>query len=102
MFNTNNKSCEFSTFLDIVDALILDLHFSDHMKELKIDVLENVEIDINDVMKGREFENLSDEAKEKVIEQLHGKWSDPENEVVNRMGLFKERSPEILKVILES
>jgi hypothetical protein len=102
MTNTNNKSCEFSTFLDIVDALILDLHFSDHMKELKIDVLQNVEIDINDVMKGREFENLSDEAKEKVIEQLHAKWSDPENEVVKRMGLFKERSPEILKVILES
>jgi hypothetical protein len=27
---------------------------------------------------------------------------DPDNELVKRMGMFKERSPEILKVILES
>jgi len=46
------------------------------------------------------FDDLAD--SEKVIEQLHAKWSDPENKVVKRMGMFKEKRPEILKVILES
>jgi len=39
---------------------------------------------------------------EQVIEQLHTKWTDPQNEVVKRMAQFKEKSPEILKPILES
>jgi hypothetical protein len=33
---------------------------------------------------------------------LHQKWTDPNNEVVKRMGMFKEKSPDILKVIMES
>jgi hypothetical protein len=53
-------------------------------------------------MQGRDFENLSDTEKEEVIEQLHQTWSHPDNEVVKRMALFKEKSPEILKPILES
>lgn len=72
------------------------------MNKRGIDVLEFVERDIAAVMQGREFETLSDPEKEAVIEQLHALWSDPENEVVKRMGMFKVRSPEILKVILES
>jgi hypothetical protein len=36
------------------------------------------------------------------FEALYAKWSDPNIEVVKRMGMFKERSPEILKPILES
>ena len=72
------------------------------MKERGIDVLEFVEQDIYDVMQGREFEKLSDAEKELVIEALHAKWGDPDNEVVKRMALFKEKSPEILKPIMES
>ncbi len=55
--------------------------------------------DIEAAMQGRMFDDLAD--TEKVIEQPHAKWSDPENDVVDRMGMFKEKSPEILKVILE-
>ena len=91
-----------NTLKDIIDSLILDLHFHDHMKEREIDVLEFVERDINEVMQGRAFEKLSDTEKEQVIEQLHGKWSHPENEVRNRIKLCAVRSPEILKPILES
>lgn len=87
---------------EVVDALILDLHFHDHMKERGIDVLQFVERDINDVMKGREFEKLSDAEKGQVIEALHTKWSHPDNEVRNRIKLFAVRSPEILKPLLES
>ncbi|EON77725.1 putative restriction [Lunatimonas lonarensis] len=96
------SSIQISLLDSIIDSLILNLYFPDHMKERGIDVLEFVERDIEAVMQGRDFEVLSDPEKEAIIEQLHALWSDPENEVVKRMGMFKERSPEILKVILES
>ena len=94
---THSKQIE-----NAIDALVFNLYFPDHMKERGIDVLEFVERDIDEVMKGREFEKLSDAEKEEVIEALHAKWSHPDNEVVKRMAQFKEKSPEILKPILES
>ena len=97
---SNNKY--FNNFQKIIDALVFNLYFPDHMKERGIDVLEFVEQDINEVMQGREFENLSEGEKEQVIEQLHTKWTAPQNEVVKRMMQFKEKSPEILRPILES
>ncbi|HCO20594.1 MAG TPA: hypothetical protein DIT47_05845, partial [Flavobacteriaceae bacterium] len=89
-------------FKEVINALVFNLYFPDHMKERGIDVLEYVEQDINEVMQGREFEKLSDAEKEQVIEDLHTKWSHPDNEVVKRMAMFKEKSPDILKPILES
>lgn len=89
-------------FENVVDGIVFNLYFPDHMKERGIDVLEFVDRDINEVMKGREFEKLSDTEKEQVIEALHAKWSHPDNEVVKRMAQFKEKSPDILKPILES
>jgi hypothetical protein len=101
---------------NVVDAAVFNLYFPDHMKERGIDVLDFVERDINEVMqqypsavgispkveKFWKFEQLSDSKKEQVIEQLHQKWTDPDNEVVKRMAMFKEKSPEILKPILDS
>lgn len=37
-----------------------------------------------------------------VITELHRRWSDPDSERVKRMNSFAEKSPEILKPILES
>ncbi len=92
----------FVLFSKIINGIIFNLYFPDHMKERGIDVLEFVERDIDEVMQGREFEKLSDFEKEQVIEALHAKWSHPDNEVRNRIKLFAVRSPEILKPILES
>jgi hypothetical protein len=86
----------------IIDAIVFNLYFPGHMKERGIDVLQFVEQDINEVMQGKEFEKLSDVQKESVVNQLHNRWTDPENEVVKRMAMFKEKSPDILKPILES
>jgi len=86
----------------VLDSLVFNLYFPDHMKERGIDVLEFVEQDINEVMQGIDFERLSDPGKEQVIEALHAKWSHPDNEVRNRIKLFAVRSLEILKPILES
>jgi hypothetical protein len=102
LVNDFSNSKLIAPVMEVVDALILDLHFPDHMKERGIDVLEFVERDIDEVMQGREFEKLSDTEKEQVIEALHAKWSHPDNEVRNRIKLFAVRSPEILKPILES
>jgi len=85
----------------VMNGLIFNIYFPDHMKEREIDVLDFVERDINEVLKGREFEKLSDTEIEQVIEQLHAKWSHPDNEVRNRIKLFAVRSSEILKPILE-
>jgi len=92
----------YSTMPLIVDAVSLNLYFPAHMKEREIDVLQFVERDIEKVMQGREFEKLSDNEKEQVIELLHQTWSHPDSEVRNRIKLFAVRSPEILKPILES
>lgn len=89
-------------FKDVLDSVVFNLYFPDHMKERDIDILKFVERDIDEVMQGREFEKLNDTEKEKITEALHTKWSHPDNEVRNRIKLFAVRSPEILKPILES
>lgn len=86
----------------VIDACIIEFFFSNHMKEREIDILKFVERDIEKGMQGRDIEQLSNTEKEQVIEQLHKTWTDPENEVVKRMAQFKEKSPDILKVIMES
>jgi len=58
--------------------------------------------DIEEVMQDKEFETLNDTQKEQVITELHTRWSDLDNEIVKRMNSFAEKSPEILKPILES
>lgn len=102
MVNDFSSSKLTSSLKDIIDSLILDLHFHNHMQERGIHILEVVERDINEVMQDREYETLSETEKKQVIEQLQAKWSHPDNEVRNRIKLFAVRSPEILKPILES
>jgi len=86
----------------VLNALIFNLYFPDHMKEREIDVLQFVEKDIEEVLGKKDFEKLSDAEKEKVIAELHKRWSDPNSEIVKRMNSFAEKSPDILKPILES
>ena len=102
VIHLGKQGSEIYFFESIINAVVFNLYFPDHMKERGIDILEFVERDIDEVMQGREFEKLSDTEKEQVIEALHAKWSHPDNEVRNRIKLFAVRSPEILKPILES
>jgi uncharacterized protein YihD (DUF1040 family) len=91
-----------SIFTSIVDALVFQLYFPEHMKDRNIDILQFVEKDLKEVMQNREFDELTDDQKEKTINQLHARWTDPKSEIVKRMNSFAEKSPEILKPILES
>jgi len=86
----------------IVESLILEIYFPTHLKEKQINILEYVEKDLLEVLKGTEFEELADDKKEKGLENLYQRWSNSQSEIQKRISLFKERSPDILKPILES
>lgn len=89
-------------FEGIMNAIVFELYFHNHMNEREIDVLKFIERDIQKVIQGRDFDKLNVSEKEQVIEQLHQVWTHLDNEVRNRIKLFAVRSPEILKPILES
>lgn len=86
---------------EVGDAYVLELYFSDHMKEKEINIHEFISNDIIEVLDKSRMEELSDSEKEKVIMELKKRWSDPENEVRKRINSFPEKSPDILKPILE-
>ncbi|GMQ78290.1 MAG: hypothetical protein BMS9Abin02_0791 [Anaerolineae bacterium] len=97
----NNESA-FNLFDEIIDGLVYQLYFPDHMKEKQIDIFQYVEKDLAEVIQERDFEKLHDNEKENILNQLHTKWTHPDSEVRNRIKLFAVRSPDILKPILES
>ncbi len=74
----NNMKTEASTFESVIDGMVFNLYFPDHMKERKIDVLQFAEKDIEEVMQGKEFEKLSDSQKERVITELHTSLERPQ------------------------
>ena len=87
---------------NIINSLVFELYFPEHMKKRNIDILQFVEKDLKEVIQNRDFNQLTDDQKEKVIMQLQTKWTDPKSEIVKRMNSFAEKSPDILKPILES
>lgn len=89
-------------FESVIDGMIFELYFEEHMKEKDINVLEFIEEDINNTEQNKIFEDLNDSEKLEIINSLYLKWTDPDNEVRNRLKLFAVRSPNILKPILES
>lgn len=103
IFLQNTESNNYFNIINKVsNSIVFNLYFPDHMKERKIDVLEFVEKDIEEVMHEKVFEYLDYSQKEKVITTLHKRWSDPNSEIVKRMNNFAKKSPEILKPILEN
>ncbi len=91
-----------SIFTDVLDGLVFELYFPNHIKEKEIDILQFVEKNLSEVMQDRDFEQLTDSEKENIINRLYARWTHPDSEVRNRIKLFAVRSPEILKPILES
>jgi hypothetical protein len=98
----NDESLKISLFELIINSLIINLYFENHMREKEINILEYVENDIREAIQGKEFEDLNSTEKKQIIQKLYDKWTHPDNEVRNRIKLFAVRSPDILKPILES
>ena len=98
IFTSDDTSC----IGKVADFVVFELYFPDHMKEKEIDILKFVEQDLKEVLGEDNFEQLPNKQKENVIEKLHKRWSNPDSEIVKRMNSFAEKSPDILKPILES
>ena len=96
------ESTDVSLFINISNALVVELYFEKEIHESNLNILQFVEQDLKEVLGEDDFEQLSDEQKEKVIEELHKRWSNPDSEIVKRMNSFAEKSPDILKPILDS
>ena len=105
VFSCLSKILQFkrdTIIMDVTNATVFELYFSNHMKNNGINVFEFVEKEINEVIEGRDFEKLTEIEKELLITKLHQKWINPQNEIVKRIAQFKTKSPDILKPILES
>lgn len=100
--STESGAKEFKILDDVINAMAFEVYFKEHMEEEGIDILAFVEQDLSNLMQGREFEELSNSEKETVIGQLSAIWSNPENEVRKRINSFPEKSPDILKPIIEA
>lgn len=97
-----NQETVFVLLDKVLDGLVFELYFLNHMKEEQIDIFEFVEKDFKEILNDKNFDILSDAKKEKIIAELNKKWAHPDSEVRNRIKLFAVRSPDILKPILES
>ena len=100
--NNNSDDINKQFMLKLVNYYILELYFPIHLKEKEINILQYVEKDLEEVLKGKDLEQFPDEQKEKIVMELYSRWANPNSEIQKRMSLFKERSPDILKPILES
>lgn len=79
-------------FEDIVDQMVYELYFEDHMKEQKIDVMQF--INFEDITK------LSSESdKVNLVQKKYYEFNQKDNEVRNRLLLSYTRSPDIIKRI---
>lgn len=98
LYNNTYKT----TFILIIDALVFNLYFPNHMENEKIDVLKYVQIDLKKHLMDTEFDKLSNSEKNEITNKLYSQWTNPDSEVRNRIKLFAVRSPDIIKLILES
>jgi len=79
-------------FEDVVDHMVYELYFEEHMKEKEINV-----IDLVDFPTLAKFE--SKEEKKNIVRQLHQRLRKKDDEIRNRMMLAFTRSPNIIKKI---
>lgn len=84
-------------FQNIIDSLIFELYYQEHMNEKDLDIYKFLQDDFTHTDNNLDIAQIKDK-----MENLFVKYSHPDNEILNRYKLFAVRSPEILKPILES
>ena len=82
-------------FEDVLNMMVYELYFEEHMKENKIDVLQF--IDFEDISQLKTFEEKRD-----VIQREYYKLKKKDNPIRNRILLAPVHSPNIIKRINES
>jgi len=85
---------------NVLNMAILELYFYDHMKELEIDIVRFIANDINTITENNN-KNLTRIQKISLNDKINTFWNDSNNETFKRINSFSEKSPNILKPILE-
>ncbi len=85
----------------VLDALVFELIYGDHMRERGIAAAAWIEADLRDVLGERDFASLTGELQVCSLEELNRRWSNPDGEICRRMDRFADRSPDLLKPILD-
>jgi len=84
-----------NSFEEVIDYMVYELYFTEHMKEKEIDVLQFV--DFQDISQLETFEEKRD-----VIQKEYYKLKEKDNKIRNRILLAPVHSPNIIKRINES
>jgi Eco57I restriction-modification methylase/TaqI-like C-terminal specificity domain len=92
IFHNINKEEISSDFEEIVDMMVYELYFEEHMKEKEIDVLKF--IDFPDISKMGTFEEKRD-----VIQKIYYWLKEKDNPIRNRILVSSTRSPNIINRI---
>ena len=80
---------------DILNMMVYELYFEEHMKEVGIDVLQFINPKPIDTLK-------TDKAKAEVIQEFYDWYQKPDNAVRQRMLLVDTRSKDIIGLINKS
>lgn len=86
---------------EFIDAIVLNVYLKEYLKKKEINLSSIIKQDISRHLGSKDYSSLSQQEKNKTIESLLEIWTDPEYEVRKRINSFPEKSPEILKPILE-
>ena len=86
-------------FQEIVDAYFFEIYFEKEMREKNILVIEGINKHIKSI---GDFISLKAEKKLETVQTLYSIFSNPDNEVRNRIKSFSLLSPDVLGVILNS
>jgi hypothetical protein len=89
--HTDNKSIS-SHIESILDMMVYELYFTEHMKEQGLNVLEFIKPILF-------TEDTTNEQKATIIKNFYEWYQEPENAVRQRMLLIETRSPDVLAVI---
>lgn len=84
-----------SHFEDILNMMVYELYFEEHMKKVGIDVLQFINPKPIDTLK-------SDKAKDEVIKEFYEWYQKPDNAVRQRLLLVDTRSKDIIGLINKS
>jgi hypothetical protein len=80
-------------FEDILNMMVYELYFKQHMKEAGIDVLQFIEEKLNEIR---------DKSIHEQIKEFYLWYQKPENPIRQRMQLIETRSPNIIALINKS
>ena len=89
-------------FVQIIEGLLFDLYFEEEMHSKDLSIMEYVEEDLANTKLQKAYNQMKEKDYLQLADELYKTWTDPFNEVRNRLKLFATRSPKLLAQILKT